>query len=65
VADEVFVTPAVFAVTESLAGVGPDATPEPLSLADQVMETLSLRQPAAFAAGVADAVTCGPVLSSL
>jgi hypothetical protein len=59
-----FVTPDVFPVTESVAGVGPLATPEPESLADHVIETFELRQPAAFAAGVMlDAVTVGPVLS--
>ncbi len=43
----VFVTPAVFALTESDAGVGPDPTPEPASVALQVIVTLALFQPAA------------------
>jgi hypothetical protein len=59
-----FVTPVVFEVTLSVAGVGPLATPEPESLADHVIVTFESRQPAAFAAGVMlDAVTLGPVLS--
>src|ERR671936_194386 len=51
VADAVFTVPFVFGETLSLAGVGPDATPEPTSLADQLMVTLLLFQPAAFGAG--------------
>ena len=63
---EVLTTPAagVSVVTESVAGLGkPGATPEPKSVADQLMPTLSLCQPAAFAAGETAAVTTGAVLS--
>src|SRR5712691_1531708 len=59
----VFTVPAVSAVTESVAGVGPEPTPEPASDADQLMFTLALFQPAAFSAGLSAAVTAGPVLS--
>lgn len=63
VAVEVFVTPTVFALTESVAGVGPDETPEPASAADQVIETFDVFQPAALDAGTIAALTVGPVLS--
>src|SRR6266545_2548876 len=63
VALDVLVTPAVFAVTFSVAGVGPLATPAPASVALQVIVTLALFQPAPFAAGASAAVTVGPVLS--
>src|SRR6266571_7950115 len=56
-------TPAVFVVTVSVPGVGPDPTPEPASDADHVIVGLALFQPAAFAAGASAAVTTGPVLS--
>jgi hypothetical protein len=64
VAVDVLVTPAVGVICESVAGVGPEATPEPTSVADQAIETFALFQPAAFAAGETVAVTAGPVLSS-
>ena len=63
---EVLLTPAagVSAVTESEAGLGnPAATPEPKSVADQLMLTGSLCQPAALAAGDTAAVTTGAVES--
>jgi hypothetical protein len=65
VAAEVSVTPnaVVFAFSDWVAGVGPLATPEPASVALQVMDTLELFQPAAFGAGDSAAVTVGPVLS--
>ncbi|WP_344255850.1 hypothetical protein [Terrabacter carboxydivorans] len=40
-------------------------TPEPVSVAVHFTVTLSLFQPAAFAAGVKAAATTGPVLSSM
>src|SRR5437870_5071659 len=52
-----------FWFSDSVAGVGPLATPEPASVALQVTVTLALFQPAALAAGVSAAVTVGPVLS--
>jgi hypothetical protein len=64
VADAVRTTLAVSAVTESLAGVGPLATPEPASVADHVTPTSALCQPATLAAGETAPLTCGPVLSS-
>jgi hypothetical protein len=60
---EVRAVPAVFAVTESVAGLGPEPTPEPVSAADHVMATFDPFHPAGFGAGVADPVTVGPVLS--
>src|SRR3954451_7223433 len=63
VAVDVFVAPVVFAVCESVAGDGPEVTPEPESVADQMIDTLALFQPAAFAAGDTAPVTTGPVLS--
>jgi hypothetical protein len=65
VAVDVLVTPAVFEVCESVPGVGPDATPEPASVADQVIETLELFQPAAFGEGATTPVTTGAVLSRM
>jgi hypothetical protein len=65
VAVAVFDTPAVSTATESVAGVGPLATPEPASVADQAMLTLLLFQPAAFGAGLTAAVSVGPVLSTM
>jgi len=62
VAEDVLVT-VVFEVTLSEAGVGPLATPEPLSVAVQVIETFALFQPAPFGDGDTAAVTTGPVLS--
>lgn len=65
----VLMTPALFAETLSVAGVGPEATPEPASLADQAIETLLLFQPAAFGPGetpllfVSLGSSVGPVLS--
>ena len=66
VALEVLVMPDVFAVTESVAGVGPppEAMPEPVSVADQLMVTSPLFQPAAFGVGERTPETTGPVLSS-
>src|SRR5919201_5881872 len=66
VALEVFVTPDVLAVTESLAGFGPppEAIPEPASVADQLIVTLLLFQLAPFGAGERVPETIGPVLSS-
>jgi hypothetical protein len=55
----------VFAFTLSVAGVGVEATPEPASLADQVIPTFALFQPAALGTGARTAVTAGPVLSSV
>jgi hypothetical protein len=63
-ADAVRTTLAVSAVTESLAGVGPAATPEPASVADHLTPTSALCQPAPFATGETAPLTCGPVLSS-
>jgi hypothetical protein len=67
VAVEANVFASVFPDCESVAGVGPLATPEPdPSFADQVILTwLLLFHPAAFAAGESDAVTVGPVLSRM
>ncbi len=59
----VLTTAAASVVTVSVAGVGPESTPEPASVADHVRPTLALFQPAAFGAGVSAAVTTGPVLS--
>ena len=53
----------VFACWLSLLGVGPLATPEPASLAFQLMVTFELFQPAPLAGGDSVAVTVGPVLS--
>jgi hypothetical protein len=53
----------VFAVTLLVAGVGPVATPAPVSLALQVTVTLVLAQPAALGVEERVAVTVGPVLS--
>ena len=64
VAVAVFVVPSVSAVTVSVAGVGPLATPEPASVADQVIVTSLLRHPPALSAGETVGVTTGPVLSS-
>jgi hypothetical protein len=64
VAVAVFVVPAVLAETLSFAGVGPLATPLPLSAALQMIETLLWSQPAAFGRGERTPVTVGPVLSS-
>lgn len=61
----VLVTPAVSAVTLSVAGVGPEPMPEPVSAADQVIAAFALRHPAALAAGVTVAFSVGPVLSSV
>ncbi|OLE24311.1 MAG: hypothetical protein AUG44_19615 [Actinobacteria bacterium 13_1_20CM_3_71_11] len=63
VAFEVNVVPAVDPFCDAFAGVGPLPTPDPASAADQVMVTLLLSHPAAFAAGDSAAVTTGPVLS--
>src|SRR5215212_9913487 len=65
VAVAVLVTPEVVAVCESVAGVGPLATPEPASLADHATETLELFQPAALGVGESAAVTTGPALSRI
>jgi hypothetical protein len=62
---EVIVTPVVLAVCESEAGVGPEPTPDPASVADHVIVMLLLFQPAAFAAGESAAATSGPVLSRM
>src|SRR5436190_1362661 len=64
VAVDVFVTPAVLALTESDSGVGPLATPEPASVALQAMPTLPLFQPAALGVGATAPVTTGAALSS-
>src|SRR5215204_3960652 len=64
VAVAVFAMPGVFCCCESAAGVGPDATPDPPSVADQAMLTLLLFHPAALAAGETAAVKTGPALSS-
>src|SRR5205823_1885347 len=63
VAEAVLVTPAVLPLWLSVPGVGPLTTPEPASVALQVMLTLELFHPAALAAGVRAAATTGPVLS--
>jgi hypothetical protein len=63
VAVDVLVMPEVLADCESVAGVGPDATPDPESVAAHVMVALELFHPAAFASGDSVAVTVGPVLS--
>jgi hypothetical protein len=65
VADEVFVMLIVFVVTLSVVGVGPLATPDAASVADQLMVTSALFQPAPFAAGERTPVTDGPVLSRM
>jgi hypothetical protein len=49
--------------TESVPGVGPEATPEPASDADHAIVTSSLFQPSLFGAGDLAADTTGPVLS--
>ena len=56
---------AVFEFSVFDAGVGPDAMPEPASVADHVTDTLLLFQPAAFGAGETAPVTVGPVLSRM
>src|ERR1051326_283967 len=63
VAVDVMVVPVVFADWLSLAGVGPLPTPEPASVALQVIATLLLFHPAVLGAGLSAAVTVGPVLS--
>ena len=66
VAEDVNVWPPVSTVWLALAGVGPLATPEPVSVADQLTETGEvLFQPAAFGAGETAPVTVGAVLSSV
>jgi len=65
VAIDVRLAPVVFEFCELVDGVGPDPTPEALSLADQLTDTLLLFQPAAFGAGETAPVTTGPVLSRL
>jgi hypothetical protein len=57
------VTPAVFAVTLSVAGVGPVATPAPVSVALQVIVALALVQPAALGAGERAALKFGEALA--
>ena len=61
----VLVTPPVSVVTESVAGVGAPATPDPASVADHVIVTLLLFHPAAFGAGLLLPVTTGGVLSRM
>src|SRR5947209_6696195 len=56
-------TPSV--VTLSVAGVGPLVTPDPASVAFQVIVTAPLFHPPAFGAGERVPVTVGPVLSSV
>src|SRR5919106_4704326 len=53
----------VFEMIESVAGVGPEPTPEPASVAVHAIDTFALFQPAALAAGERAPVTTGPVLS--
>ena len=62
---DVFVTPAVSAVTLSVAGVGPDPMPDPASVAPHVIVAFDLLQPAAFGAGDTAPVTAGAVLSRM
>src|SRR5688500_14093293 len=64
VAVAVFVTPAVFAVWLSVAGVGPVLTPEPASAVVQSTVTSLLFHPAPFGAGLSAPLTTGPVLSA-
>jgi len=65
VAVEVLLALGVETVWLSAAGVGPLATPDPASTADQVIETSPLNQAAALAVGETAAVTVGPVLSTV
>jgi hypothetical protein len=67
VAVDVFATPpaGVFVCTASVAGVGPEAMPDPASVADHVIATSLLFQPAAFGVGDTAAVTVGPTLSRM
>lgn len=65
VAVDVLVTPAVLDVCESVAGVGPVATPDPASVADHVTETFESFQPAPLGVGESAPVTTGPVLSRM
>ena len=65
VAVEVWMVLGVETVWLSVAGVGPVPTPEPASVADQVIVTSWLNQAAALGLGDTAAVTVGPVLSTV
>jgi hypothetical protein len=65
VATDCFRRPVVSTVTTSVAGVGPVATPEPVSVADHVRLTSELHHPLTFDAGEMPAVTVGAVLSTV